>query len=85
MPSPTTPVKAVKVDENARKLIVVLEQACLETFKVSVNGKEDKYMLLNADDHVRAAPCVDLAKFLFVRIVARDFGKDEQRSRYCQT
>lgn len=59
MPSPTTPVKAVKVDENARKLIVVLEQACLETFKVSVNGKEDKYMLLNADDHVRFCVCAN--------------------------
>ncbi|KAH8928898.1 Nep1-domain-containing protein [Atractiella rhizophila] len=37
-----------------RKLIVVLEQACLETYKVSNGGRDDKgpkYTLLNCDDH----------------------------------
>lgn len=40
--------------ENTRRLIVVLEQACLETYRVpSTSGSkaDDKYMLLNADDH----------------------------------
>ncbi|PWN51203.1 Nep1-domain-containing protein [Violaceomyces palustris] len=52
--------------ENTPRLIVVLEQACLETYKVSSgaagrsggngrNGKDggDKYALLNCDDHQR--------------------------------
>lgn len=47
--------------DTTRRLIVVLEQACLETYKhtinssttTSANGKkgEDKYSLLNCDDH----------------------------------
>lgn len=43
--------------EETRRLIVVLEQACLETYKHSApatsrGGKgEDKYSLLNCDDH----------------------------------
>jgi rRNA small subunit pseudouridine methyltransferase Nep1 len=51
-PAATNTAKLPKVDEKSRKLIVVLAQACLETYKVSISGKEDKYMLLNADDHV---------------------------------
>lgn len=40
--------------ENTRRLIVVLEQACLETYRIpssSGSKQDDKYMLLNADDH----------------------------------
>lgn len=38
-----------------RRLIVVLEQACLETYKMPSGSKggEDKYVLLNCDDHQR--------------------------------
>ena len=47
-----------------QRLIVVLEQACLETYKMSSSGSassksgksggEDKFVLLNCDDHQRA-------------------------------
>ncbi|CEQ40515.1 SPOSA6832_02136, partial [Sporobolomyces salmonicolor] len=56
---PTAP-KAPKTNQekdNTRRLIVVLEQACLETYKHSApagsrGGKgEEKYSLLNCDDH----------------------------------
>lgn len=56
---PTAP-KAPKTNadkDSTRRLIVVLEQACLETYKHSAppgarGGKgEDKYSLLNCDDH----------------------------------
>jgi hypothetical protein len=52
---PVAPKAPVKRDET-RRLIVVLEQACLETYKhstpSSAAGKgEDKYSLLNCDDH----------------------------------
>ena len=52
---------------KTRRLIVVLEQASLETVKTSSgarysdgrggpgSGKEEKVQLLNADDHVRFA------------------------------
>ncbi|KAI5474646.1 nucleolar essential protein 1 [Pseudohyphozyma bogoriensis] len=49
--------KAPKEKDDTRRLIVVLEQACLETYKHSApagarGGKgEDKYSLLNCDDH----------------------------------
>ncbi|EPS95001.1 hypothetical protein FOMPIDRAFT_1025963 [Fomitopsis schrenkii] len=43
---------------NGRRLFVVLEQACLEAYRVSTNGRgkngregEVKYALLNCDDH----------------------------------
>ncbi|RUS22298.1 Alpha/beta knot methyltransferase [Endogone sp. FLAS-F59071] len=36
--------------EKARRLIIVLENACLETYKVGKN-KEARYQLLNCDDH----------------------------------
>ena len=60
---PTVP-KTPTAKANSRRLIVVLEQACLEAYKVSggptnpsrnLNGrgpaKEVKYTLLNCDDH----------------------------------
>ena len=37
--------------ENSRRLIVVLEQATLETLKIGKN-KEGNYQLLNVDDHL---------------------------------
>lgn len=72
-PSPPLPPVAPKPPrtplekDNTRRLIVVLEQACLETYKHSASssstggrdggregakkGGEDKYSLLNCDDH----------------------------------
>ncbi|CAE6443745.1 unnamed protein product [Rhizoctonia solani] len=47
---PRTPAQK----SNSRRLIVVLEQACLEAYKVSSNsgaGRDAKYALLNCDDH----------------------------------
>lgn len=49
---PRTPAQK----ESTRRLIVVLERACLEAYKVSGSGggagkKEAKYALLNCDDH----------------------------------
>jgi rRNA small subunit pseudouridine methyltransferase Nep1 len=54
---PRTPVQKAA----ARRLIVVLEQACLEAYKVSSgsasrggpgrDGRDAKYALLNCDDH----------------------------------
>ncbi|CUA70373.1 Sec14 cytosolic factor [Rhizoctonia solani] len=47
---PRTPAQR----SNSRRLIVVLEQACLEAYKVSSNsgtGRDAKYALLNCDDH----------------------------------
>lgn len=37
--------------ENAQRLIVILEQATLETLKIGKN-KEGHYQLLNVDDHL---------------------------------
>jgi rRNA small subunit pseudouridine methyltransferase Nep1 len=45
---PARPPKAAKKDE--KRLIVVLEQASLETVKLG-KGKEGHYQLLNCDDH----------------------------------
>lgn len=52
---PRTPAQK----ESKRRLIVVLEQACLEAYRVSSgsssrggkDGKDAKYALLNCDDH----------------------------------
>ncbi|CAE6485688.1 unnamed protein product [Rhizoctonia solani] len=47
---PRTPAQR----SSSRRLIVVLEQACLEAYKVSSNsgaGRDAKYALLNCDDH----------------------------------
>lgn len=63
---PKVPKTAVE-KENTPRLIVVLEQACLETYKVSTGSASrsssgsggrnkdggDKYALLNCDDHQR--------------------------------
>lgn len=46
---PKTP-KTKMEKENSRRLIVVLEQACLETYKPG-KTKDAKYVLLNCDDH----------------------------------
>ncbi|EJU05992.1 Nep1-domain-containing protein [Dacryopinax primogenitus] len=53
----TTP-RAPAEKESKRRLIVVLERACLEAYKVSSgsgsrakDGKDAKYALLNCDDH----------------------------------
>ncbi|EIW71124.1 hypothetical protein TREMEDRAFT_37578 [Tremella mesenterica DSM 1558] len=50
--------KSNDAKENTRRLIVVLSQACLETYRVNAGsggknaaGKEAKYALLNCDDH----------------------------------
>ncbi|KPV77429.1 uncharacterized protein RHOBADRAFT_47968 [Rhodotorula graminis WP1] len=54
---PARPGPGESRDDSTRRLIVVLEQACLETYKHSAppgarGGKgEDKYSLLNCDDH----------------------------------
>ncbi|KAM0746469.1 Nep1-domain-containing protein [Meredithblackwellia eburnea MCA 4105] len=60
---PPKPPKTLQEKDQTRRLIVVLEQACLETYKHSSSsggastargGKgagEDKYSLLNCDDH----------------------------------
>lgn len=43
--------KTMAEKEKTRRLIVVLEQATLETLKVGKN-KESNYQLLNVDDHL---------------------------------
>ena len=50
--------KGAEAKETTRRLIVVLSQACLETYRLSSGsggknaaGKEAKYALLNCDDH----------------------------------
>ncbi|TDL15804.1 Nep1-domain-containing protein [Rickenella mellea] len=60
LPNPTlipTPARPPPAHSQSRRLIVVLEQACLEAYRVS-SGKggkkgegEAKYALLNCDDH----------------------------------
>lgn len=52
------PVQAQVQSKNGRKLYVILEQACLEAYKLSSGSKggrgkegEAKYTLLNCDDH----------------------------------
>ncbi|KAF6748603.1 nucleolar essential protein 1 [Ephemerocybe angulata] len=56
------PVQAQVASKNQRKLYVILEQACLEAYKISSGGSkggdrrgkgdgEAKYTLLNCDDH----------------------------------
>ncbi|KAI7904490.1 Alpha/beta knot methyltransferase [Cokeromyces recurvatus] len=43
--------KTMAEKENSRRLIVILEQATLETLKIGKN-KEGHYQLLNVDDHL---------------------------------
>ena len=52
MPIPST-------DKTTQRLIVVLSNASLETFKASHggrpgSGRDDKYSLLNSDEHIGA-------------------------------
>ncbi|KAF9160273.1 Ribosomal RNA small subunit methyltransferase mra1 [Actinomortierella ambigua] len=47
--APKVPKTATE-KENTRRLIVVLESACLETYKVG-KDKDARYQLLNCDDH----------------------------------
>ncbi|KAF9358756.1 Ribosomal RNA small subunit methyltransferase mra1, partial [Mortierella sp. NVP85] len=47
--APRVPKTAVEKDKT-RRLIVVLESACLETYKVG-RDKDARYQLLNCDDH----------------------------------
>ncbi|RIB29560.1 Alpha/beta knot methyltransferase [Gigaspora rosea] len=49
---PQTPrlPKTFEEKESTRRLIVVLDKACLETYKVT-NTKPPKYQLINYDDH----------------------------------
>ncbi|KAF9518397.1 hypothetical protein BS47DRAFT_1371035 [Hydnum rufescens UP504] len=59
VPVQATVPKTPAQKESTRRLIVVLEQACLEAYKVSSgsasrggkDGKDAKYALLNCDDH----------------------------------
>ena len=59
IPIPATTPKTPAQKENARRLIVVLESACLEVYRLSAGsggrdgkgGKDAKYALLNCDDH----------------------------------
>lgn len=44
-------------DKETKRLIVVLSNASLETYRASVggrnsNGREEKYSLLNSDEHI---------------------------------
>ncbi|KAJ3022067.1 18S rRNA pseudouridine methyltransferase [Thoreauomyces humboldtii] len=48
--NPPVAPKTIKASSFARRLIVVLEQASLETVKLG-KGKEGHYALLNCDDH----------------------------------
>ncbi|GAN02842.1 nep1-domain-containing protein [Mucor ambiguus] len=48
--APKVPKTAIE-KENAKRLIVILEQATLETLKIGKN-KEGHYQLLNVDDHL---------------------------------
>lgn len=59
VPIPATTPKTPVQKEATRRLIVVLESACLEVYRISAGsggrdgkgGKEAKYALLNCDDH----------------------------------
>lgn len=59
VPVQATVPKTTAQKENTRHLIVVLEHACLEAYRVSSgsasrggkDGKDAKYALLNCDDH----------------------------------
>lgn len=49
---PTQPTPVSSRDKSTQRLIVVLSQACLETYKMNTGGPGgDKYALLNCDDH----------------------------------
>ncbi|GMM27374.1 18S rRNA pseudouridine methyltransferase [Martiniozyma asiatica (nom. inval.)] len=48
---PSQPISLNSKDKTTKRLVVVLTQACLETHKMNTNGGNDKYALLNCDDH----------------------------------
>lgn len=49
---PEAPAVLTSRDKNTQRMIVVLSEASLETYKISSNGPGgDKYALLNCDDH----------------------------------
>lgn len=48
---PEQPAILSSKDKTTQRLIVVLAQACLETHKTNAGGPNDKYALLNCDDH----------------------------------
>ncbi|KAI5958019.1 NEP1 [Candida theae] len=51
---PTQPAPLTSRDKTTKRLIVVLSQACLETYKMnssSNSGGGDRFALLNCDDH----------------------------------
>ncbi|KHJ30106.1 putative nucleolar essential protein 1 [Erysiphe necator] len=65
LPPPSLPqlvaeqhVPIPSTDKESQRLIVVLSQACLETYKASYGGnlpgshREEKYSLLNSDEHI---------------------------------
>ncbi|RCK64058.1 Ribosomal RNA small subunit methyltransferase NEP1 [Candida viswanathii] len=49
---PVQPTPLTSRDKNTQRLIVVLSQACLETYKMNTGGPGgDRFALLNCDDH----------------------------------
>lgn len=50
---PVQPTPLTSRDKTTQRLIVVLSQACLETYKMNTSGGPggDRYALLNCDDH----------------------------------
>ena len=49
---PEAPAVLTSRDKNTKRMVVVLSEASLETYKISSNGPGgDKYALLNCDDH----------------------------------
>jgi len=48
---PKAPVVLTSKDKDTQRMIVVLAQASIESFKVSSSMGDDKYALLNCDDH----------------------------------
>lgn len=47
---PQVPKTLSSADKKTQRLIVVLSNACLETYKITSDG-QDRYVLLNCDDH----------------------------------
>ena len=86
--------KTMSEKEATRRLYVVLSQACLETYQVSVsganrrdgrmdNGREERYTLLNCDDHVGRSTLLENGQ-ANLSIAARHFEQDGKRGRDCQ-
>ncbi|MCJ1375850.1 18S rRNA pseudouridine methyltransferase [Loxospora ochrophaea] len=45
-------VPIASTDKDTQRLIVVLSQASLETYRTSRSGKDEKFSLLNSDEHI---------------------------------